>query len=167
MARQALSEVRDAVSGYRQPTLDRELAGALMALSAAGIEAEIRPSDATLAPDIEAVLAWAVREGATNVIRHSGAHHCTVSVTAGLTEASVEVIDDGGTVASENATAGNGLTGLGERAEVLGGRVEAGPLPAGGFRLLVVVPVAPAKRMPPVASAPASPAGAPASPVIR
>ena len=79
VARQALSEVRDAVSGYRQPTLDRELAGARMALSAAGIEAEIRPSDATLAPEVEAVLAWAVREGATNVIRHSGAHRCTVA----------------------------------------------------------------------------------------
>jgi two-component system, NarL family, sensor histidine kinase DesK len=166
VAREALSEVRDAVSGYRQPTLDRELAGARMALSAAGIEAEIRPSEATLAPDVEAVLAWAVREGATNVIRHSGADRCTVRVTAGLTEASVEVIDTG-TTASADAIAGNGLTGLGERAEVLGGRVEAGPLPAGGFRLLVVVPVAPAKPMPPVASAPASPAGAPASPVIR
>ena len=166
VAREALSEVRDAVSGYRQPTLDRELAGARMALSAAGIEAEIRPSEAMLAPDVEAVLAWAVREGATNVIRHSGADRCTVRVTAGLTEASVEVIDTG-TTASADATAGNGLTGLGERAEVLGGRVEAGPLPAGGFRLLVVVPVAPAKPMPPVATAPASPAGAPASPVIR
>ena len=166
VARQALSEVRDAVSGYRRPTLEGEMAGARMALSAAGIEAVMRDNEATLAPEVEAVLAWAVREGATNVIRHSGADRCTFRVTAGLTEASVEVIDTG-TTASADATAGNGLTGLGERAEVLGGRVEAGPLTAGGFRLLVVVPVAPAKPMPPVASAPASPAGAPASPVIR
>ena len=96
VARQALSEVRDAVSGYRQPTLEGELAGARMALSAAGIEAEMTSREATLAPDVEAVLAWAVREGATNVIRHSRrrALHGSRS-RAGLTEAGVEVIDDG------------------------------------------------------------------------
>jgi two-component system sensor histidine kinase DesK len=48
-----------------------------------------------LDPAVEAVLAWTVREGATNVIRHSGAHHCTLRVTATLSDAGVEVIDDG------------------------------------------------------------------------
>ena len=71
VARTALGEVRDAVSGYRQPTLDRELAGARMALSAAGIEADVHEAHVPLDPPVEAVLAWAVREGATNVIRHS------------------------------------------------------------------------------------------------
>ncbi|MGO9820774.1 MAG: sensor histidine kinase [Solirubrobacteraceae bacterium] len=143
VARQALSEVRDAVSGYRQPTLEGETAGARMALSAAGIEAVMRDSEATLAPDVEAVLAWAVREGATNVIRHSHAARCMVQVTAGLTEASVEVVDDGvrGSPGSGDAPAGHGLSGLRERAEALGGRLEAGPLPGGGFRLAVSVPV--------------------------
>ena len=78
VARAALGEVRDAVSGYRQPTLDGELAGARMALSAAGIEADVQRVRGALDPDVEAVLAWAVREGATNVIRHSGARHCTL-----------------------------------------------------------------------------------------
>ncbi len=73
VARTALSEVRDAVSGYHQPTLDGELAGARMALSAAGIEADVQHAEVSLEPEVEAVLAWAVREGATNVIRHSGA----------------------------------------------------------------------------------------------
>ncbi len=52
-------------------------------------------ADATLDPTVEAVLAWAVREGATNVIRHSGASHCTLTVSAGLADAGVEVVDDG------------------------------------------------------------------------
>ena len=75
VAREALSEVRDAVSGYRRPTLDGELAGARMALSAAGIAADVERTEVALDPAVEAVLAWAVREGATNVIRHSGATH--------------------------------------------------------------------------------------------
>jgi two-component system, NarL family, sensor histidine kinase DesK len=157
VARSALGEVRDAVSGYRQPTLDRELAGARMALSAAGIEAEVSKSSVALEPDVEAVLAWAVREGATNVIRHSGAHRCTLRVNASLTDAGVEVIDDGvggalngngngvgaGAVAGHVADAGgHGLAGLAERARPLNGTIEAGGLAGGGYRLAVTVPVA-------------------------
>ncbi len=151
VARQALGEVRLAVSGYRQPTLDGELAGARMALSAAGIAAEVERPEVALEPEVEAVLAWAVREGATNVIRHSGARRCTVRVAAGLTDASVEVIDDGrgagaamngaGNGHGGNGHGGNGLAGLGERAQALRGRVEPGAGPAGGgFRLAVHVP---------------------------
>ncbi len=95
VARTALREVREAVSGYHQPTLDGELAGARMALSAAGIEADVEEARVRLDPAVEAVLAWTVREGATNVIRHSGAHHCKFRVTATLSDAGVEVIDDG------------------------------------------------------------------------
>jgi two-component system, NarL family, sensor histidine kinase DesK len=95
VARNALSEVREAVSGYRLPTLDGELAGARLALSSAGIAAEVERDSVRLDPAVEAVLSWAVREGATNVIRHSGASRCTVRVRAGLTEASAEVIDNG------------------------------------------------------------------------
>ena len=109
VARTALGEVRDAVSGYRQPTLDRELAGARMALSAAGIEADVHEAHVPLDPPVEAVLAWAVREGATNVIRHSRARHCTLQVTASLSDAGVEVIDDGvGTGAGGGTTNGVG-----------------------------------------------------------
>jgi two-component system, NarL family, sensor histidine kinase DesK len=124
VARAALGEVRDAVSGYRQPTLDRELAGARMALSAAGIEAEVDESRVPLDPAVEAVLAWAVREGATNVIRHSGARHCTFKVSASLTDAGVEVIDDG------RGANGNGIVG-GARAAGQAG-VQAGAGEAGG-----------------------------------
>lgn len=141
VARNALSEVRQAVSGYRQPTLEGELEGARMALSAAGIEARIENPAVQLDPGVEAVLAWAVREGATNVIRHSGARHCTMRVDATLRDAAVEVVDDGGGPVSSNGDGGHGLEGLAERAKRLNGRVEAGSRPEGGFRLAVTVPV--------------------------
>jgi len=145
VARQALREVRQAVSGYRRPTLEGELEGARMALSAAGIDAAFERAPVTLDPEIEAVLAWAVREGATNVIRHSGARHCRVRVRADEADAGVEVVDDGAgagaTDAASNGDAGNGIAGLRERAERLRGRIEAGCVADGsGFRLAVSVP---------------------------
>lgn len=172
VARQALGEVRDAVSGYRRPTLDGELEGARMALSAAGIDAEFDRSPVALDPEVEAVLAWAVREGATNVIRHSGARHCQVKVRAGPADAAVEVLDDGIGIAAVGLAGdgeaptgpganrlgahgllgngqrgggqvGHGIAGLAERAERLRGRIEAGRRPEGdGFRLAVSVPTA-------------------------
>ena len=106
-----------------------------MALSAAGIEAEVERTSVNLDPDVEAVLAWAVREGATNVIRHSGATHCQVKVRAGLADAGVEVVDDGEGPACLRGEVGphtgHGITGLTERAERLRGRIEAGGLPDG------------------------------------
>jgi two-component system sensor histidine kinase DesK len=143
VARGALTEVREAVSGYRQPTLDDEIAGAKMALSAAGIEAQIERPSVTFDPAIEAVLAWTVREGATNVIRHSGAGHCSVKVMAGLGEAGIEVLDDGPGCedAAANGHDGHGLEGLRERVARLHGQIEAGTGAAGGYRLAVRVPV--------------------------
>ncbi len=119
VARTALGEVREAVSGYRQPTLEGELAGARMALSAAGIVADVEQTRVPLDPAVEAVLAWTVREGATNVIRHSGARHCRLRVSASLTDAGVEVIDDGGV--GETPSANGSVNGMSHRA-VLGGR---------------------------------------------
>lgn len=140
VARTALSEVRDAVSGYRQPTLEGELAGARMALSAAGIEADVVQARVALDPAVEGVLAWAVREGATNVIRHSGAQRCTLRITASLTDAGVEVIDDG-VGYDGNGDGGHGIAGLAERARLVDGTISAGALADGGYRLAVTVPV--------------------------
>ena len=78
VARQALGEVREAVAGYRSPTLDEELAGAAEMLGAAGIDFEIENEAGLLPREIDGVLAWAVREGTTNVIRHSQARNCHI-----------------------------------------------------------------------------------------
>ncbi len=140
VARGALNEVREAVSGHRRPTLDGELAGARMALSTEGIEADVVREPTSLDATVERVLAWAVREGATNVIRHSNAKHCRLTISTSATDASAEVLDDGvGT--GDNGHLGHGLEGLVERASALNGRVEAGARPDGGYRLAVVVPL--------------------------
>jgi two-component system sensor histidine kinase DesK len=139
VSRDALREVREAVAGYRSPTLSGELAGARMALEAAGITAQFVSPEVALPPPVEAVLAWTVREGATNVIRHSGAQHATIRIRPGMAAASAEILDDG--AGGNGLAGGHGLTGLRERVHVLGGELDAGPRPEGGFRLSVSVPV--------------------------
>jgi two-component system, NarL family, sensor histidine kinase DesK len=135
LTRTALRAVREAVDGYRRPTLGTELAGAKVALEAAGIEVRVDGPDGSLDPTADSVLAWAVREGATNAIRHSGARHAVITVRDGM----LEIADDGHGAPPADPS-GNGLTGLRERAQSVGGTVEAGAGPEGGFRLRVRVP---------------------------
>jgi two-component system, NarL family, sensor histidine kinase DesK len=142
VTRNALREVRQAVSGYRQPALDAALAGARTALDAAGIATTIERPDVELPAEVDAVLAWTVREAATNVIRHSGARHSSIRVVPALGQATVEVVDDGAGVNGE-AGSGTGLIGLEERLRAAGGRLEAGPRKDGrGFLVRATVPVA-------------------------
>jgi len=142
VARRALREVREAVAGYRRPTLAEELAGVRELLAAAGIETRVESDAAPLPPEVDAVLAWAVREGATNVIRHSGARHCTITVAREDGTARAEVVDDGrGAVGGDRAT-GSGLAGLAERTAALGGRLAAGGGEQGGFHLRIDAPIA-------------------------
>ena len=128
------------VGGYARPTVAGELAGARRALEAAGIEPRL---DATvdLPEDVDEVLAWTIREGTTNVVRHSGARNARIVVAGGRGKAAVEVVDDGATPGATDFD-GHGLAGLRERAARVGGSVEAGPAPGGGFRLRVEVPLA-------------------------
>jgi two-component system, NarL family, sensor histidine kinase DesK len=148
VAREGLVQVRHAVSGYRRPTLAAELVGARMALEAAGIEVQIEEPGARLPPDAEAVLAWAVREGTTNVLRHSPARRVRLRVVAGLTEVTAEVLDDGDGGGAAEGEGGHGLSGLRERAAALGGEVTAGPAPDGGFRLRMAIPRAAGRDAP-------------------
>jgi two-component system sensor histidine kinase DesK len=140
VSRTALAEVRDAVQGYRRLALADALEGAQAALAAAGIDCELAEADVALPADVDAALAWAVREGSTNVIRHSGASHCLIRVDGDGDHAAVVIEDDGTAVAS--AGNGSGLSGLSERAHRLRGDLEAGARPEGGFRLQLTVPLA-------------------------
>ncbi|MFG2682292.1 sensor histidine kinase [Streptomyces sp. NPDC048392] len=145
VSRQALVDVREAVTGYRRPRFAAELAGAKVALTAAGVVAELpdEPDLAGLPEESEAALAWALREAVTNVVRHSGARRCVVELLGRQTldgavlELSVEDNGSGGPAPS-NAP-GNGLTGLAERLEKVGGALETGRF-RGGFRLVARVP---------------------------
>ncbi|MGR6920585.1 histidine kinase [[Actinomadura] parvosata] len=94
-ARRALDEVRHAIAGYRAPSLSEELETATRNLSVAGIEVTVSPADGPIPPAAEAQLAWAVREAATNVLRHSRARHCHIRLSVNDSSAAVEVLDDG------------------------------------------------------------------------
>src|SRR5262249_20632302 len=90
-------------------------------------------------------LAWTVREGVTNVIRHSRARVCTIAIRSEADGIGVEVSDDGEGSSEfrvpNSERLGSGVAGLAERVRALGGRFEAGPRAEGGFRLAVWVPV--------------------------
>jgi two-component system, NarL family, sensor histidine kinase DesK len=139
VSRTALGEVRETVQGYRTLALDEALGGARSALAAAGIGYELHEAGVVLPPEVEGVIAWAVREGATNVVRHSGASKCAIRIEADRERAAVEVEDDG--TGPTGGSLGTGLSGLAERAERLRGKVEAGARPGGGFRLRLTVPL--------------------------
>jgi two-component system sensor histidine kinase DesK len=140
VTRDALAEVREAVHGYRQPALPEALASARTTLAAAGIDCRVDGDVASLPPHVETVLAWAVREATTNVVRHSDARRCAIRVQQLGDDVAIEVDDDGTAVAS-GAGGGAGLAGLAERARDLEGTFEAGARAEGGFHLRLRVPV--------------------------
>ncbi|MFE9117303.1 sensor histidine kinase [Streptomyces sp. NPDC007172] len=159
VGRQALADVRAAVSGYRRMTLPAELAGARTVLNAAGIQADV-PTEAPggLPAAEEEVLAWVLREAATNVVRHSGARHCTVTLDVCQTLdgrfLELRVRDDGRPRPGAPAPdPGHGLTGLRERLEKVSGvlETEAGRK---GFTLTARIPLIPDASGIPLVSGP-------------
>ncbi len=128
LSRTALSEVRATVSGYRKASLPAELVGARAALVAAEITADLPHAVDNVPAELQEPFAYVLREGVTNVIRHSNARRCEVR----LGDSWIEIRDDGTT--QEPATsAGHGLAGLTERLTKIGGSLSAGPAPSGGF----------------------------------
>ena len=155
VARRALSEVREAVAGYRRPTLDEELDGAREMLEAAGITCHVENEAGVLPNAMDAVLAWAVREGVTNVIRHSYAKRCEIRVAREGEQIHTEVSDDGrgSSPGRHESPTGSGLSGLAERVAASGGDFEARSLPEGGFRLRVSLPILEGADIEPVSRA--------------
>ncbi|WP_214405327.1 sensor histidine kinase [Pseudonocardia lacus] len=134
-AREALAEVRATVSGWRQIDFGAELDNAREALTAAGVElVTTRDPDLTLTPSAESALGLALREAVTNVVRHSGATRCVVSLTGSGEEVALEVTDDG----VGGGRDGTGLTGMRERIAALGGEVRRSL--HGGTALVVTLP---------------------------
>ncbi|MGQ4386874.1 sensor histidine kinase [Streptomyces sp. SAS_270] len=144
VGRQALTEIREAVTGYREGSLATELDRARSALSAAGVDPVVRQSGPPLGPQTEALLGWVVREAVTNVLRHSAATRC--EITVGGTPGHVRLtVTDNGTGAPTLPTAegigGTGLKGLTERLAAAGGSLDSGPGPRTGFRVTAELPV--------------------------
>ncbi|MFE4716948.1 sensor histidine kinase [Streptomyces sp. NPDC056728] len=150
VGRQALTEIREAVTGYREGSLTTELDRARSALTAAGIEPVVRQSGPPLAAQTEALLGWVVREAVTNAVRHSGAARCEISVDGNPERVRLRVHDNGRGAAAEPpepGVGGTGLRGLTERLGAAGGSLEAGPA-ARGFTVTAELPVLPGEVEP-------------------
>lgn len=130
LSRQALADVRAAVSGSTQVSLAGELARGRELLRAAGVTAVLPTATDVVTGAHQELFGWVVREGLTNVARHARATTCTVTFSA----AEVEVRDDG---VGGAPSSGNGLRGLRQRVAEAGGRMEAGPVRPRGWRLCV------------------------------
>ncbi len=122
IARESLQEVRSAVRGYRSSGLEAELAGIRLACEAADLKLELYLEPLELEWAVEQTLAFVLREATTNAIRHAGARHLWVSLERGqdFNAVSLGVSDDG----TGEITPGNGLRGMRERLEVIGGGLE-------------------------------------------
>ncbi|MEE2039459.1 histidine kinase [Nocardiopsis sp. CT-R113] len=148
LARKALQQVRSAVSGYREVDLAGEVASVGAVLSANGTVVSVSGlDDLALPPEQEALAAWVVREGGTNVLRHSDATACQIAFTSAKDTTVgralvVEVSNDGARAggAPEEAS-GNGLAGLSERVSMGGGTLSAARTKNGGFLLRAVLPL--------------------------
>jgi two-component system, NarL family, sensor histidine kinase DesK len=135
LARRSLADVRAAVANYRDVTLLGELASGRELLRAAAITADLPHAVDVVDPAHQELFGWVVREGLTNIVRHSHASSCAVRLHAHA----VEVVDDGvgGSLPGIPTSGGNGLKGLRERVVAAGGVIDAGPLEPKGWRLRV------------------------------
>ena len=137
ISRQALSEVRDAIRGYRAKGLAAEIAHAKATLETAGVSVQCDASTSLQLPAMqESVLSLAVREGVTNVVRHAQATNCRLRLEQNNGNCRLEIADDGqGFVTIE----GNGLRGMRERVEMLGGTLERNN--KSGTTLVITLPL--------------------------
>ena len=153
VGRQALTEIREAVTGYREVGLSIELDRARSVLTAARIEVTVQESGPPLPSRTEVLLGWVVREGVTNVVRHSGASLATIELRTDGGHARLTLTDNGcgpltgpltSTLTGSPTTTrtGTGLRGLTERLAAAGGSLTSGPAQGGGFRVTAVLPLA-------------------------
>jgi two-component system sensor histidine kinase DesK len=121
IARNALADIRAAVTGMRSAALGAEIAQARRALAAVDVALTYQGPDTPLPPAVEGVLAMLLREGATNVVRHARGSRCAITVTVAEGEVLFTMADDG---VGGAIVPGNGLSGMRDRVESLRGRLE-------------------------------------------
>ncbi|RSM52181.1 sensor histidine kinase [Actinoplanes sp. ATCC 53533] len=148
IAQDSLVELRAVVGGYRTADLDVELAGARSLLASAGIECRVIGDGSGLPAEIQGTLGWVVREGTTNVLRHSEARTCTITLRVPSGDAIALTLENDGVAGGPAAIGdrvrfGSGLIGLAERIAGLGGEVVAERRRPDGFRLTARLPLPP------------------------
>lgn len=138
IAQDALREVRAVVAGYRSADLAAEMAGARSVLRSAGVETVVHGEETVIGERAQEALAWAVREGVTNVVRHSSAGTCTITLHRTDRHGVVEIVNDGVPPGAVRRS-GSGLAGLGERLAAAGGELQTWS-EEGRFGLVARVP---------------------------
>jgi two-component system sensor histidine kinase DesK len=138
LTRRALRELRQAVRGYRELDLAAELDSVKGVLEAAGVRCEVLLPHRELPAEVAPAFAYAVREAVTNVLKHSTATFCDITLRFTDQEAELAVRNDG-VARRQAADLGSGLTGMAERVAAVGGKVTARPTGDGEFLLKAVV----------------------------
>jgi len=138
VARDALGQIRVAVAGIRLAGLEAELANARLSLLSADIQLHYQLAPVELSTEVETVLALAVREATTNIIRHSNARQVEIELVKNKNTLQLQISDDG---KNTLVTPGHGLSGMRERLELLGGKLEIDTGPHGGVRLSLSCPL--------------------------
>jgi two-component system sensor histidine kinase DesK len=140
IARGAVKDVREIVRGYRATSLRTELAGMTAVLHAAGIRCETPVIPPDLPVHVHEAFGWVARESVTNVLRHSTATWCLLTVWSDDGRVHLEIANDGAGRLHGGAP-GSGLAGLTERIEKVGGRFTAASVGDGTFRVAAEVPL--------------------------
>lgn len=147
-SRQALADVRAVARGYRDMSLAAEVQSAESMLAAVGIRTTTRLETGDLSTPVDTLLATVLREGLTNMLRHSRAQNCRIDATTHGRGVRFVLANDGvnkssSTLRADGADGGSGLGNLRVRVEKLGGTLDAGAPDCNAFRLAVDIPMAP------------------------
>ena len=138
IARNALREVRSAVTGIRAAALEGEIAAARVLLVSSGVELTASTDTAGLSPELESGAAMIVREAVTNIHRHAQARHAAIEIRSEAATVILTVRDDGrGGITRQ----GNGLAGIGERVRSLGGTLDIKSAPGTGTSVCARLPL--------------------------
>jgi signal transduction histidine kinase len=144
ISRQALADVRAVASSYRELSLDTETESARALLAAADIEVRMSLDECELSQEVRTTLATVLREGVTNLLRHSKAEHCEISLVRGGDRLTMVIVNDGLTGHREpvaSSAGGNGIDNLTARIADIGGTLEAGAISADTYRLQAEIPL--------------------------
>lgn len=143
LLRDSIVEMQTVVTGMRDVSLAGEIANATTILDAAGVTTNTDLTPVTVDHDVQLAFAWIVREGVTNVLRHSNSSRCDITLRVDCDRTVLTIANDGPAVKAGLApSGGNGIRGMRERLACLGGAVVARSRPDGGFVLEASVPIA-------------------------
>jgi len=140
ISRLALADVRLVASGYRDLSLDEEFRTAESLLAAADVDVRLDLKVGELPDQVGTLLATVLREGVTNVLRHSKGERCEITVEQQKNMVYLDIVNDGVTQTPETQNNGSGISNLSYRVALFGGELTAGLEEDGRFRLRAKVP---------------------------